>query len=79
MPAPWTRLAQRATIPTIDLTIHFRIGLPPGGLSGDEPVLTRFRSAVAADGYVEEDGELWAADGTLLAQSRQLCTVVPPA
>ena len=67
-PAPWPRLAELAPAPTIDLTVHFRSPLPaPGPL-----LLGRFRSRYVRDGFFEEDGELWSADGTLLAQSRQL-------
>jgi acyl-CoA thioesterase len=67
-PAPWPRLRGLAPAPTIDLTIHFRAPLPiPDGL-----LLGRFRSRLVRDGFFEEDGELWAQDGTLVAQSRQL-------
>jgi len=60
-------------VPTVELTVYFRGGLPrPEG----EYVLARFRSAVAAGGFVEEDGELWSEDGVLLAQSRQISAVV---
>jgi hypothetical protein len=31
-----------------------------------------FRSSLAGEGFFEEDGRLWAPDGTLLAHSRQL-------
>lgn len=67
-PAPWPRLRELAPAPTIDLTIHFRAPLPlPGSL-----LLGRFRNRHVRDGFFEEDGELWAPDGTLVAQSRQL-------
>jgi acyl-CoA thioesterase len=67
-PAPWPRLAALAPAPTIDLTLHFRVGLPlPDGL-----LLGRFRNRLVRDGFFEEDGELWSEDGTLVAQSRQL-------
>ena len=67
-PAPWPRLRALAPAPTIDLTIHFRSPLPlPDGM-----LLGRFRSRLVRDGFFEEDGELWAPDGTLVAQSRQL-------
>jgi acyl-CoA thioesterase len=57
---------------TLDYTVHFRAPLPhpatePGGF-----VLAELRSDFALDGLVEEDGWLWAPDGTLLAQVRQL-------
>jgi len=59
-------------VPTIDLTIHFRARTE--GLTG--PALAIFRSRASAEGFFEEDGELWSQDGTLLAQSRQLGPVL---
>jgi acyl-CoA thioesterase len=67
-PAPWPRLRAFAPAPTIDLTVHFRAPLP----IEDGLLLGRFRSSVTRDGFFDEDGELWAPDGTLVAQSRQL-------
>jgi acyl-CoA thioesterase len=67
-PAPWPRLKGLAPAPTIDLTVHFRAPLP----LADTLLLGRFRSRLVRDGFFEEDGELWAQDGTLVAQSRQL-------
>ena len=69
-PAPWTRLRALAPAPTIDMTVHFRAPLPLP--DGGAPLLGRFRSRLVRDGFFEEDGELWAPDGTLVAQSRQL-------
>ena len=67
-PAPWPRLAELAPAPTIDLTIHFRAPLPV-----EAPLLLgQFVSRHVRDGFFEEDGLLWAPDGTLVAQSRQL-------
>jgi acyl-CoA thioesterase len=59
-------------VPTIDLTIHFRVRTE--GRTG--PALAIFRSRTSAEGFFEEDGELWSEDGTLLAQSRQLGPVL---
>jgi acyl-CoA thioesterase len=67
-PAPWPRLSALAPAPTIDLTIHFRAPLPLDG----RLLLGRFGSKLVRDGFFEEDGELWAPNGTLVAQSRQL-------
>jgi hypothetical protein len=69
-------LTEPAGAPTIDLTIHFRAELPREGLP-DQPLLGHFRSASAGNGFVEEDGLVFAADGTLLAQSRQLALFTP--
>jgi acyl-CoA thioesterase len=77
-PAPWVRLSEPAWAPTIDLTVHFRGPRAAAALAPGEPVLAVFRSTTAADGFFEEDGELWTRDGVLLAQSRQLALLSPP-
>jgi acyl-CoA thioesterase len=79
---PFVRLSEPAVTPTIDLTIHFRRGLADEPLLAVEPGLrdlcfARFHSTVVHDGFFEEDGVIWAADGTVLAQSRQLAIVLP--
>jgi acyl-CoA thioesterase len=73
---PFIRIEGPATSPTIDLTIHFRAALPSGG-DPDELCFARFRSAVVQDGFFEEDGVIWSADGTVLAHSRQLAILMP--
>jgi acyl-CoA thioesterase len=73
-PAVFRRLERPNVVPTIDLTVHFRSRLP---LPADW-VLARFESRLARDGFVEEDGELWTRDGTLIAQSRQLAVLQAP-
>jgi acyl-CoA thioesterase len=71
-PAPWSRLRALAPAPTLDLTIHFRAPLP----IADGLLLGRFRTRLVRDGFFEEDGELWASDGALVAQSRQLALLI---
>jgi acyl-CoA thioesterase len=77
-PASSVRLVHPAASPTIDLTIHFRTALPRehGGQPG-EPCFARFRTGVVHEGFFEEDGAVWAANGVLLAQSRQLAILMP--
>jgi acyl-CoA thioesterase len=72
-PSPLPRLTRPASLPTVDLTVHFRS--PP---VTDGPVLAIFRSSTSAGGFFEEDGELWSRDGVLLAHSRQLALLVAP-
>jgi acyl-CoA thioesterase len=71
-PAPWPRLSGLAGAPTIDLTVHFRAPLP----IANSLLLGRFRTHLVRDGFFEEDGELWAPDGRLVAQSRQLALLI---
>ena len=79
------RLGAPAPAPTIDITIHFRTALParpadgrpaiPSPAARNDPhelVLARARSRLVHEGFFTEDTHIWAADGTLLAQSRQL-------
>lgn len=74
-PAVFPKATQPVAATTIDLTVHFRA--PAEAEPYDGWALTAFRSRVSVDGFVEEDGEVWSADGRLLAQSRQLALVVP--
>ena len=71
MPAAFSKLGRPVGAPTVDLTIHFRAPLA----SSCDWVLADYRSRFSAGGAWEEDGELWASDGTLLAQSRQLALI----
>jgi acyl-CoA thioesterase len=66
-----------APVPTVDLTVHFRVALPYPALGPEDFALARFVSRTAADGFVEEDGQLWAPDGVLVAHSRQLAILLP--
>jgi acyl-CoA thioesterase len=72
LPTAWVRMTEMVPAPTVDLTIHFRAP----EVRASEPVLAEFRSRFAHGGFFEEDGEIWSADGTLLAQARQLALLV---
>jgi acyl-CoA thioesterase len=75
---PFIRLSEPSTTPTIDLTIHFRTPMPRSAEPDPaELCFARFRSGLIQEGFFEEDGVIWAADGTVLAQSRQLGLVLP--
>jgi acyl-CoA thioesterase len=77
-PASFIHLERPQPAPTLDYTVHFRSPLPPPDASPEDPYLVAFRSGLARHGFFEEDGELWSADGVLLAQSRQLALLLPP-
>jgi acyl-CoA thioesterase len=77
---PFIRFDEPAVTPTIDLTIHFRAHLPSEPDRGSaEHCFARFHSTVVHEGFFEEDGVIWAADGTVLVHSRQLALVMPVA
>ncbi len=79
IPAPFMRMTEPNAAPTIDLTIHFRVSLPRRPEPDPaELCLVRIRGGVIHDGFFEEDGVIWAPDGTVLAQSRQLALLIPP-
>lgn len=71
MPPIFCRVDEPLAVPTVDLTIHFR-GRPSDSL---DHCFARFRSPLAADGYLVEHGTVWGADGRVLAESRQLAVV----
>lgn len=79
IPAPFMRLVAPAPAPTIDLTIHFRVAMPREEQPDpNELCLARVNAGVVHDGLFEEDVVIWARDGTLLAQSRQLAILMGP-
>ena len=71
MPPIFSRVQQPLAVPTVDLTIHFR-GRPADPLAHCFVV---FDSPVAREGYLVEHGRIYSAEGTLLAESRQLAVV----
>jgi acyl-CoA thioesterase len=77
-PSMFNRIGAVTGVPTIDLTVHLRAELPPPHARDDDWYLVSFRSRLAAEGFAEEDGELWSGDGRLVAQSRQLALVLAP-
>ena len=68
LPPAIAHMGAMVIVPTLDLTIHFR-AQPPAGTPW---LLAEHRSLHAADGTWTCDGTLWAPDGAVLAQSRQL-------
>jgi acyl-CoA thioesterase len=78
IPAPFMRTSEPVAAPTIDLTVHFRVAMPrTADPDPREMCLVRTRTRSIHDGFFDEDGWIWAADGTLLAQSRQLAILMP--
>ncbi|MDX2810963.1 thioesterase family protein [Streptomyces sp. PA03-5A] len=58
--------------PTLELTAHVRATPEPGWLR------LKHSTRNFADGYMEEDAEVWDSSGRLVAQSRQLARVRLP-
>ena len=77
IPSVLPRATFPVVAPTIDLTIHFRHALPLDGARPDDFAFVRFSSTDARDGIWVEDGEVWSADGRLVARSRQQALVLP--
>lgn len=76
MPAMFSRVSGPWGITTVDLTVHVR-SLPP--VDHDGWCFVLFHSTASLDGFCEEDGIIWASDGTLLAHTRQLMALLPMA
>jgi hypothetical protein len=59
-------------VPTIELTVQVRKRPSPGDLRA------WFTTTAVTNGYLEEDGEVWDADGDLVVLSRQLALAARP-
>ena len=77
IPDPFMRLPEPNAAPTIDLTVHFRCAPAAPGAGTERLCLARTRCRLIHEGFFEEDGILWGADGRVLAQSRQLALLLP--
>ena len=77
-PAVFPKVTEMVVCPTIDLTMHFRTPLPLENARPEDYYLGRFSSKLGREGFFEEDGEVWASDGRLIAQSRQLALALYP-
>jgi acyl-CoA thioesterase len=76
-PPSFIALDAPAISPTVDLTIHFRRPIEDAAVDPAALCLGIFETRLLHDGLFEEDGVIWAADGTVLAQSRQLGIIMP--
>jgi acyl-CoA thioesterase len=76
-PPSFIALDAPALSPTVDLTIHFRQPVERADVDPAALCLGIFQTRLLHDGLFEEDGVIWAADGSVLAQSRQLGIIMP--
>jgi acyl-CoA thioesterase len=76
-PPSFIALDSPAISPTIDLTIHFRQSIEGCDCDPAALCLGVFDTRLLHDGLFEEDGVIWAPDGMVLAQSRQLGIIMP--
>jgi hypothetical protein len=76
-PPSFIALDAPAISPTVDLTIHFRQSISACDCDPAALCLSVFETRLLHDGLFEEDGVIWAPDGTVLAQSRQLGIIMP--
>ncbi len=70
-PALYGATAVPLPVPTVELQVVLS-----GGPRADGWVLTRIATRSAGDGWCVDDSEVWAADGRLLAQARQVRRVL---
>ncbi len=71
-PPAFSMLGQARPGATVDLTHHFLAPLPLRDVAEDAHYLFSCRAPTATDGYQEMAGELWTAQGRLLARTRQM-------
>jgi acyl-CoA thioesterase len=76
-PSLFARDIPPLSAPTIDHTVHFFCDSPCRETDIDSYVLVEFETRLVQSGFLQEDGKIWAPNGTLLAQSRQLALMVP--
>jgi acyl-CoA thioesterase len=76
-PPSFIALDAPAVSPTVDLTVHFRKSIADCDCDPATLCLGIFETRLLHEGLFEEDGVIWALDGSVLAQSRQLGIIMP--
>jgi hypothetical protein len=71
-PRVWVRRHQRGPAGTVTMTVNFHADAALLAAQGDRPLLAQARAQVFRDGYSDQLGELWSADGQLLAGTQQI-------
>lgn len=72
LPRIFLRRRQRAPIGTISLTTYFHADAAALATQGDDWLLATARGLNYHDGFFDQSGELWSAQGRLLASTHQL-------
>ena len=78
LPPVLERLDPPAMVVGLACTRQFRTPRIEQVLAPGEPVLVRLSTRLTANGTTDETGEVWSADGTLLATSLHLRLILPP-
>ena len=71
-PRLWVRRHQRSPAGTVTMTVYFHADVPLLAAQGSRPLFGQARALVLRDGYCDQMGELWSADGLLLASTQQV-------
>jgi acyl-CoA thioesterase len=75
-PSLFARDLPPLSAPTIDHTVHFFCDSPCTETNIDSYVLVEFETRLVQSGFLQADGKIWAPNGRLLAQSRQLALMM---
>jgi acyl-coenzyme A thioesterase PaaI-like protein len=81
----WIGLAEPRAVDALTLAFLSDAMFSPPFIRMDQPATSptidlcfaRFHTGRVHEGFFEEDGAIWGADGSLLAQSRQLAILMP--
>ena len=72
LPAVYEHLDRPGMAMSSDFTGHIRVPDPAQAVPTGTPVLARLRTRRSAHGFVDEDTDIWAPSGELVASTRQL-------
>lgn len=71
-PRLWVRRHQRSPAGTVTMTVYFHADAALLAAQGARPLFGQARAQVLRDGYCDQLGEIWSADGQLLASTQQV-------